>query len=130
MFHASPYYGPNHFAIFFDSIPIHSQTKIAEVAKFLDCTPRTLRRYLSGEVCPPRSAVAALFHESPYGLSATETHQTNELRITHGLCNTLLAENQRLRTTSEKLNAEIAALKKNAQANGEIAINDSFFAFR
>ena len=128
MFYATGHAGPNEFAIFFESLQIERSKKLAAVSKYLDCTPRTLKRYLTGEICPPRAAVAALFLESPYGVSAIDADQFTELRIINGLLRSTRDENQKLRQALEKLNNELLALKQNTANDQNFAVNDSFFS--
>ena len=81
MFHASRLTGSGLFATFFDALPIEDAKRHAATAKFLGCTERTLRNWLSGKRTPPPSAVAALFHETHYGLSATSSHSENGAQL-------------------------------------------------
>lgn len=78
MFHApKTIYGPALLRMFVDELG-----GVKPVAKYLDVTPRTVRRWLSDSVVP-RTAVLALFWESKYGRSHIFTDQVNEIQRLH-----------------------------------------------
>lgn len=78
MFHApKTIYGPDLLRMFVDELG-----GVKPVAKYLDVTPRTVRRWLSDSAIP-RTAVLALFWESKYGRSHIFTDQVNEIQQLH-----------------------------------------------
>lgn len=111
MFFASRLYGSCNLTTFYDSLPIPSSTKLRSVAAFLDVRPETLKRWLDGTRPPPRAAVIALFHESPYGLSATSTHSANGEALARRMAASLQADNDALRAIIAELQRELAASK-------------------
>ena len=129
MFHAGKHAGPNDFATFYEALPIPRHQKNALVSKFLDVTPRTVTLWLSGERCPPKAAVAALFHESHYGQSARDTHAQNGHQIERGLNESLRNENTSLRHALKTLQDEISSLKASKATGENVPMNDSFFDF-
>ena len=68
-------YGPNLFELFTKEL---GGTK--KVAKFLDVTEITVKRWIKKGIVP-RAAVLALYWESQYGRSEMFTDQVNEIRM-------------------------------------------------
>lgn len=62
--------------------------KPKEVAKFLKVSESTVFRWLADESAP-YSALAALWHETPYGRHVTALDVGNELQIYYSLCRCL-----------------------------------------
>lgn len=78
MFHApKTIYGPALLRMF-----VNELGGVKPVAKYLDVTPRTVRRWLSDSAVP-RTAVLALFWESKYGRAHIFTDQVNEIQQLH-----------------------------------------------
>ena len=127
IFHADRLSGSNLFATFFDAIPIDSSQKITVVAKFLDVSTKSIKYWLSGTRCPPRAAVIALFHESPYGLSATSSHSQQAATLSRLTAAGLASQNYELSLVIDALRAELDTLKRDAFSARTIPMNDSVY---
>lgn len=127
MFFASRLYGSCNLTTFYDSLPIPSKDKLNAVAAFLDVRPETLKRWLDGTRTPPRAAVIALFHESPYGLSATSTHSANGEALALRMAASLQADNDALRAIIVAMQHELDAAKLAGARPRFIPMNDPMF---
>lgn len=64
---------------FFDQFA--QELGLAQTAKLLEVTPRTIQRWRDGTTPVPRMAVLALFWETKYGRGLIDTSQVNEIRM-------------------------------------------------
>lgn len=122
LFFAENRYGCTDFATFFEAIELPRSQKLAAVSKFLDVSPATVNAWLTHKRTPPRAAVIALFHESPYGLSATSSHSEHAVLLQRGVNNSLRAENDKLRAAIQTMQIELATIKRNSAR--PLAMND------
>lgn len=122
LFFAENRYGCTDFATFFEAIELPRSQKLAAVSKFLDVTPSTINAWLTHKRTPPRAAVIALFHECPYGLSATSSHSEHAALLQRGVNNSLRAENDKLRLAIHTLQDELTTVKRNSAR--PVAMND------
>ena len=123
-FHAEGQQGSALFATFFASLPIPSTQRHAATAKFFGVSERTLFRWLSGDTEPPRAAVAALWHESPFGRAVMDEHAHRGHMYERGAAAALRAEVSTLRAYVARLEAELAEAARNQR--GQAANAGSF----
>lgn len=116
MFFAANEYGQAVFQRVFHAIPIESTKRLRSVARFLDVTEATLKRWLSGESNPPRAAVYALWHESPYGLAVTSAHAVRGWQTFEGLSRAQASEIDRMKAHIAELARELDEAKQTAAA--------------
>lgn len=112
LFFAENLFGSADFATFFEAIELPRSQKLAAVSKFLDVTPSTINAWLTHKRTPPRAAVIALFHECPYGLSATSSHSEQAVLLQRGVNNSLRSENEKLRAAIQTMQTELATIKR------------------
>ena len=110
-FHSERLSGSDLFARFYESLPSGSKSKESEVCKFLEITPQTLRRYLTGKAKPPAPLVALLWHESPYGREALDEHSHRGMLYARGEARAAQEQADRLRARVHQLEAEIDTIR-------------------
>ena len=128
-FQAQAHYGPNDFAIFFESLNIERSKKHEAVAKILDIHPKTLGNWLSGKITPPRAAVMLLFHESHYGHSHWEALLGNKQAVYYGLAESLKGEIAKEKAHIAELQSELESVKLAlaTSGGGAVAANEPVF---
>ena len=107
-FHAQGQYGSNLFATFFAALPIPSTQRHSATAKFFAVSERTLHRWLSGDVEPPRAAVATLWHETHYGRAIMDEHSHRGFLYERAAAQALRNEVNTLRTYITRLETDLA----------------------
>jgi hypothetical protein len=124
-FFSERHYGAQDFATFYEAIPVDSAQKPRAVCSLLDVTPDTLKRYLSGKSNPPKALVRLLFHECPFGRSATDTHSHNGHVLAVRQLQCVQAELDRLRGVLASLEIENGQLKQAVYSEAVFAANSS-----
>ena len=127
-FYSTSHYGGNDFVTFYEAVNINREAKPLAVCTLLDISKATLKRYLSGQATPPKSAVRLLFHECHYGRSATDAHahQGHVLALRHA--KNLQAENDKLLSIIKALELENDDLKRADHAANQAANSSRYRA--
>lgn len=110
-FHAERQTGPALFAHYFNALHIPQATRHRDTARFLGITEQTLRRYLSGQACPPPSCVAALWHESDIGRATLDEHAHRGMLYARGEARAAHEQAKRLRARVTQLEGEIDQIR-------------------
>lgn len=127
-FYSTPHFGAHDFLTFYDAVNLDIKVKPAAVCRLLDITPATLKRYLSGQATPPKSAVRLLFHECHFGRAATDTHTHQGQVYAQRLASSLEGSISRLKDVIKSLELENDRLKRQDHAPDVAANSERWFA--
>lgn len=83
LFFSEREYGHEVFIQCFDALhSIPKKQRFRKVAKWLDLSEQTLRKYYRGDLSPPRAVTYALWHECQIGMNWMRQHYGNDLNFT------------------------------------------------
>jgi hypothetical protein len=129
MFFAVTQYGAQALTAAYDALPIPADKKLKLTAAFFGISEGIFKRYLSGQLDPPRAVCFALWHESHLGRYVVHMHSEHEARLWRSLAKSQESEISRMSAIIATLERDLSEAKR-AAPGAALPANEPIYRVR